>query len=530
MKKVFSLIKATFSQDMNFLNYKSKKNSKNKLFLPIFLFILVAVSISGYAELIAKPLHEVHMTYVLLTLFLFVVSILTFMQGIYKSQGILFESKDNDMLLSLPIKKSTILFLRIFKLISFQYIYNFMFLLPCYAIYIYHEGISLMFLLLSILEILLVPLIPTIVSSILGYIVMMISSRFKSKKIIQTLISIFIFLGVYYLSFNLDSFVNDIASKATSINDLLSKIYYPIGSYISLINKFDMITFIKMILVSIVPFIIFIIVGSKYYFNIIFKSSETSVRSRGKVLYKSRRKVFSLCNKELKRYFSSPVYMFNTSFGLILLFIISILLCVKGKDVLSSIFNQYGISGNMSINLIFVVVILFSLFFTSITSSSISLEGKSINITKSLPVLVSTIFNSKLLMALVIEIPFVIISLLILAIRFRLSILYCILILLFSLLIVLCNAMIGLIINLKYPKLNYSNDTEVVKQSMSSMISVFIGLLFFVGITFCLFKFIEVVSLNILILIFIVGLGIICSGLYYFLNKFGVKDYERLSV
>ena len=179
MRKIFSLIKATFSQDMNFLNYKSKKNSKNKLFLPIFLFILVSISIGGYAELIAKPLYEVHMTYVLLTLFLFVVSILTFMQGIYKSQGILFESKDNDMLLSLPIKKSTILFLRIFKLISFQYIYNLMFLLPCYAIYIYHEGISLSFLLLSILEILLVPLIPTIVSSILGYIVMMIDLNLK---------------------------------------------------------------------------------------------------------------------------------------------------------------------------------------------------------------------------------------------------------------------------------------------------------------------------------------------------------------
>ena len=82
--------------------------------------------------------------------------------------------------------------------------------------------------------------------------------------------------------------------------------------------------------------------------------------------------------------------------------------------------------------------------------------------------------------------------------------------------IVLCNGISGLIVNLKYPKLNYSNDTEVVKQSMCSMISVFIGLLFFVGIIFCLFKFIDVISLNLLILIIIVGLAIVCSGLYYY--------------
>lgn len=530
MKKLFSLIKATFSQNMDFFNYKSKKNSKNKLAFPIFLFLLVAISIGGYAELIAKPLHDVNLTYVLLTMFIFLVSVLSFMQGIYKSQGILFECKDNDMLFSLPIKKSTILFLRIFKLISFQYIYNLMFLLPCYVIYIYHEGLSLSFLLLSVLEFLLIPIIPTIISSLLGYIVMMISSKFKFKKIIQTILSIAIFLGIYYLSFNLDSFVNDIAGKATNINDMLSKLYYPIGSYISLINDFNLFTLIKMILVSVVPFIIFVLFGSKYYFSIIFKSSESSVRRSGKVLYKSRRKVFSLCSKELRRFFSSPIYMFNSSFGLIILLVASILLSIKGKDVLSGIFKQYGISGNMSINLIFVIVMLFSLFFTTMTSSSISLEGKTINITKSLPISIKSIFDSKLLMAFVIELPFVIIGLLILCIRFRLSFIYFILVLLLGFLVVLFNGIVGLIVNLKYPKLNYTSDTEVVKQSISVMISIFIGLIMFVGISYILFKFSSDNSLNMLLLLVELCISFVCVILYFMLNKYGKKDYERLSV
>ena len=530
MKKIFSLIKATFSQNMDFFNYKSKKNTKNKLTFPLLLFFLVAVSIGGYAELIAKPLHQVNLTYVLLTMFIFLVSILSFMQGIYKSQGILFECKDNDMLFSLPIKKSTILFLRIFKLISFQYIYNLMFLLPCYVIYIYYEGLSLSFLLLSILEFLLIPIIPTIVSSILGYIVMMISSKFKFKKIIQTILSIVIFLAIYYLSFNLDSFVSNIANKATSINDMLSRLYYPIGSYINLINNFNIFTLIKMILLSVIPFIIFVLLGSKYYFSIIFKSSEISIRGSGKVLYKSRSKVFSLCNKELKRFFSSPVYMFNSSFGLILLVIASVLLSIKGKDILSGIFKQYGISGNMSINLIFVIVMLFSLFFTTMTSSSISLEGKTINITKSLPISIKTIFNSKILIALVIELPFVIISLLVLFIRFRLSFIYFVLVLLLAILIILFNGIVGLIVNLKYPKLNYTNDTEVVKQSMSVMISIFIGLIMFVGISYIVFKFSSNISLNILLLLVELCISFLCVILYFVLNKYGKRDYERLSV
>lgn len=37
----------------------------------------------------------------------------------------------------------------------------------------------------------------------------------------------------------------------------------------------------------------------------------------------------------------------------------------------------------------------------------------------------------------------------------------------------------GIVMNLKYPKMDATSDTEVVKQSMSSVVSVFIGL--FVG-------------------------------------------------
>ena len=164
MKKIISLIKATLTQDMNIFKYSANKNSKKitKILLPVILFAIVCVSIGSYAYMLAKPLHEIKLTYIMLTMFLFVVTILTFIEGIYKSQGILFEAKDNDMLFSLPIKKENILFIRLFKLILFQYIFNLMFLLPSYIIYIYFEHPNISFYLLSILTYLLIPIIPTI--------------------------------------------------------------------------------------------------------------------------------------------------------------------------------------------------------------------------------------------------------------------------------------------------------------------------------------------------------------------------------
>ena len=218
MKKFFSLLKAALSQDMNLFKYNTKQNSsKLKRFLfPVFLFLVVATSIGFYAYMLAEPLHKVNLTYIMLTMFLAIVTVLTFFSGIYKSQGILFEAKDNDLLFSLPIKKSYILSIRILKLIIFQYIYNLMILLPAFVVYIIFEKPGISFYLLSLLMSILLPLIPTVISSILGYLVKMISSRFKSKKIIQTLLSLIIFMAIYFASLNLDSFIKDILSEHIS--------------------------------------------------------------------------------------------------------------------------------------------------------------------------------------------------------------------------------------------------------------------------------------------------------------------------
>ena len=80
MKKTISLLKAVLSQDMNLFKYTAKKNASKtkKLLFPIFLFALISFSIGTYAYMIAEPLYEMHLTYVMLTLFLTIVSILTF--------------------------------------------------------------------------------------------------------------------------------------------------------------------------------------------------------------------------------------------------------------------------------------------------------------------------------------------------------------------------------------------------------------------------------------------------------------------
>lgn len=533
--KTLSLLKAVLSQDMHMFKYTAKRNSSKltKTLFPIVLFGIVCIAIGTYAYMIAEPLAPYHLTYVMLSMFIISVTVITFMEGIYKSQGILFDAKDNDLLFALPIKKSQILFIRIFKLLLFQFIYNLMFLLPAFIVFIYFEHPSISFYFLSLLMSIFVPIIPTVISSVLGYIIKLTSSKFKAKKIMQTLLSSIVFLAFFYCSMHMETFVQNIVSKATSIHHVLTSIYYPLGLYINLITKFEVVDLIKLVFIHLVPFALFIFVGSKYYFQIISSSKTSDVHRKGKSkknLIVERKPMVSLVKKELKRYFSSPVYMFNTSFGLLLSVIVSVGFVFKGQSVFDSILSTYGIESDISLAVVFYFFILFVGAMTSISSSSISLEGKTINITKSLPIKESEILNSKIFTCFVIELPFLLLSDFLFFLKFKPSIFYIFLILLLSLLIIFLNSCIGLIANLKYPKMNATNDTEVVKQSMSSMISVFAGMGILMGSILILCFLNTFFSFAILLVFHILLMMIISIILYFLLMKYGTKEYRHIVV
>lgn len=540
MKKLIRLLKAAMSQDMDMFKYKTKaSDSKAKqIIFPIILSLIVMFAVGVYAVMFASEFSKVNLTYIMLTLFIILTTILTLVEGIYKSQGILFDAKDNDLLFSLPIEKSKILFVRIFKLLSFQFLYNALFMIPAYVVYIYYEHPGISFYLISILMTFLLPIIPTVISSIIGYIVKAVSVKFKAKKIVQTVFTMIIFFGIFYISLNTQGILENIINNAESINAVIKKVYYPAGAYIDLIQNFNITTLLILIVINIVPLAIFIMIASKFYFGIISKSSEKGKSKKIKSIeskVKVKSKLSALVSKELKRYFSSTVYIFNTSFGLILLLIITIAMSVNINGVINTITEGegMGIDINTIISLmpkIFFCLVTYTACMTSITSSSISLEGKSFNITKSLPISVDTILLSKILMSCIITMPVILISDLIFFIAFQVGIIDILFILTISILMPILIAIIGLFTNLKYPKMNASSDTEVVKQSMSTTIAVFSGMI--LGLVFAVLMVAgaQTPNINLFVLIELIVLAIVILALWKRLKKYGNKRFKEINV
>ena len=483
MNKMMSLIKASAFDNMTLFTISGKKQTKKieKIFPLLFTGLCFGIN-WALAELIIKELLPLRLETTLLSLFIIYTSVMTIIEGIYKSSGLLFNCKDDNLLFSLPINKSTILFIRILKFYLFELLYNSMFLLPAMIVYAIHVPVGLEYYIASLAALLVLPIIPIVVSSVVGGTIAAISSRFKFKTLVEILITGGSLLAIFLIAMNFDQDVSSIVQKAVNVNERTMNLYYPIRAYIKLITDFHFMDFIIFIFTNVSILGATILILSKTYFKInskikIIKSNT----KKGKYIIASSKPIASLAMKELKRFISSPIYVTNSAFGLALFVIGTIFIASKFNSIVQSIIMQNNILSYEQIRAYMPVIlfgfICFTALMTSITSSMISLEGRAFTILKSFPVKSFTVVLGKVLAALVIMIPFILLGDMIVMLKFQFTLFEMLIILATSFVLPLVAEFIGIIVNLKYPRMDAENDTQVVKQSVSAMVAVFIGMI-----------------------------------------------------
>ena len=555
MNKIFSLIKATFSQDMNVFKLKGKKAGSP---VGMFFFGIFFMCIFGfYAEGLMGTLEPVGKQFMVLTLFLTATTLLTLVEAVYKSQGILFSDKDINILFSLPIDKQVIVFLRILKMVVFELIYNTLFLLPAMVVYAIHVKPDIAYYPLAILILLISPILPTVIRSIIGYFVKYFSSKFTKKNVVQVVLSFIFILGIMYISFTSNGMLDALAENADSINNSIISIYYPIAMCVNVLVSFNMTDLLILLAINIIPLILFIIIGGKFYFKVFFALDKKVKVKKLEITdktFKKRTPIRALVRKELGKFASSPILVINAYFGIILAVVLVIVVCFSFDNIIQQFTDTSGIEmardngqelsqeqkeelekrmmefkdkAEEYIGPALFCLIVGTSFMTYITANLISLEGKSINITKSLPTSSSKILWSKVFASDLLVIPPLILCVIITAFRFPIApieIIYCLLAAIIAPNLV---AMFGLIINLKHPKMQFSSEAEVVKQSASVMICTFIGMFlafFFIGLVvgFIYTPIVEFVEIGLFTII-----TIIFANLF---GKWGTKKLNSIMV
>jgi len=545
MKKMMSLIKACLTDEMQLFKLKKKNQGRNaKSIVPIILSLFLMLYVAMYSQIIIDALKESNQQSYVLSIFAFITFILTISEGIYKSGSLIFNCKDDELLHSLPIKSSTILFIRIFKFYLFEFIFNLVFLLPAIIVYALQAKVGISYYFVSFFVLLLAPIIPILISSLIGVIANALSSKFKKKNIFQIIFSLAIITVVFIYSMKLSYFGDDsgFVDFILSINKYAMKCCYTSNVFVDLTESFNLLKFFIYILINFALFGLFIILMSKVYYKVNSKLKENVVIKSKKSEYhiENSSVTKALIKKEFNMFINTPVLVVNSIFGIVLYVVGVVFLCIKYDGISNVIvydnlpFKDIGILLPM---IVYTFIVISSLM-SSVSSSLISLEGKKINVVKSIPVDSYKIIMAKVYASFLVLIPFLLIGDLIVFIRFRFNIFEILLCLAASVVFPLIAEIIGIIVNLKYPKLDWASEAEVVKQSTSSLVAVLISMFASVlilgingGITIAIAFFVGerlLIDLAILVLLMI-GIGIYLL-LFLLVKKRGNKWFSKLNI
>ena len=533
MSNLFILLKNSFinSTGINSLSKGvSTSNEKKKLLITTATLLLIAAVIcfmsTTYSIALAtvlKPMGYLDLILIVAVLFS---CILSFITSIYKAQGTLFSSKDYDLLMALPIRNSTILTSKILSLMSINYIGTALVIVPASIVYfIYNGSLSWTFFIILIIGLIFIPMIPIISASIIAVAITFISSRFKHKNIVTTVV-----LLIMILSMNMQNYINEFIANSDSIVKGLSSIYLPAMYLKEALVNYDIFALIKFILISIVPFLIFILVFSKTFKVINGKLSESYKKANYKVSKLEASSVIkSLITQELRRYFATPIYVMNTAFGMVLLVAASIATLFVSKETLVEFLGYPEIANMIPVEIL--VFLVFTIGLSCTTNSSISLEGNRLWILKSLPIEPNDIFKGKIITNLIITIPASIIANVFFYIGLKFDIKYLIFNLVISIVFAIVSAILGIIINLYFPKMEWTNPTTVVKQSASVMITILgilILILVVVAVSVVLVKVFNITNMMIILssvlIIFLIALFVSIKVL----NNIGSEKFNRL--
>ena len=501
-----------------------KKNSNKGFIIFLFAFIYLGFLIFNLANNIIDTFIILDIPYILLVLFMIFSTLFILLRNTFNVNGTLFNFKDYDLLMSLPLKKEEIIISKVLVLYAFDLLYTILFMIPAYISFVLKVNVSFLFHLLFFITLFIIPILPTIISTILGTIITAITSKFKNKNIVNYSLYILFFILYFYITINTKTIeIVDYANIAKILVDKCNNIYPLTNVYLNIIQNYNIVSLLIYILIPIIVFIIVIKVLNKYFITINNKLSNH--KKKGKyILTKLNKnsKVKALYKKELKRYFKSPIYVTNTMISPIMIIIMSILLVVSGVDKVGEMLEAPNFASGIALFIPFIMAMIMSMSPT--THSSISLEGKNLWIIKSIPVEIKEIFYSKIMVNLTITIIPILFSSTILSIFLELDVITIIYIFILPIIYVLFSSIIGLIYNLKYPNFNWKSETAVVKQSRA----VFMSLITNIFIATMPLMIPHTINNNLYMLLVTLIMILLTTISYIYLMKKGKKVFKAL--
>lgn len=544
LKKQFLELFSVFFRGKN-----GKRVAGGKAALYIVLYTLLILMVVGYSTMFAIGLGATYFVnpdtaWAYFGMGAIAAVTLAIIGSVFMTYNSLYLAKDNEFLLSLPIQSWKLLFVRLFGVWFAGFAWESLVLLPFFVVF-YAMAPGLVTALGVVFQILLwigLSFVILFMTAILGWLIAKVATHLGRYK---TLVIILLFLagfaGYMFLISQLEGGIMALFNDPEAISEGLGGFMpaYAFGKACLGSPLHGIIFF----LISIALFALVYWVLTITFNKILMTSNKGKAITSNKRQDKQKSVNATLIKREFKHYLSNAMYILNSSLGYIFLPIVGILALVNHDAIQVAIHNMAvdgagdGVSPDAleaMIKALLPIVIFFAVGFLGgtsvITAPSVSLEGKKISVLQAFPIHMKQVLWSKIEFHCLIALPFVIPSVIMAGIGLGLGVLDVIIVVILSAIMIFFFGVFGLACNLKYPMLNWTNENVALKQSMSVLFCMLVGVL--APIVFALlyfFVFINFLMPSIYLLVIAVLFGLVSWLILRWLNTKGAKKFQYLS-
>ncbi|MGM9557007.1 MAG: hypothetical protein ACI3VP_01985 [Oscillospiraceae bacterium] len=452
---------------------QKKKSATPVLFALLMLYCVVVFGFLFYMQFsqLAAAFAPAGLGWLYFAMYAIMAFALMFIGSIFLAKSQLFEAKDNELLLAMPIRPGDILLSRMVILLAYDFVFELVVAVPAALAWSMEVGFTALGAVSFALLIVTLPLFSMAVSCLFAWLLSLLTARIRHKSLFSMVFSLAFFAAYMVFCMRINQYVMQLAANGAVIAGKLAAVapLYWMGSAMAGGSALHL---VYALLVTAVPFVLAYWLLSRAFIRIVTaKRGFARIRYERKAMKRASQNA-ALLQREFRRLGACPAYMMNCGLGLVFMLAAAVFLVIKQADA-RMLVRALGFPAQ-TLGVIGVLAAGMLVSMAPFTAPSVALEGNTLWIIRTMPVSSEQVLRAKLRMGLMLMLPVMVLLLAALALVVQDGLVWACMSLTCVLLAVFMNNL-GLVENLRHPGLGWINETQAVKQSVSVLFTMLLG-------------------------------------------------------
>jgi ABC-2 type transport system permease protein len=510
---------------------KKRTTGKSVMYILLYLVLFFTIGFTFFG--MGTTLAEVAVSFDLDWFYFAFAGIITLMLGVFgdvfNTYSTVYRPKDNDLLLSMPIKPSMILTVRMFSVYLIGLLYEAAVMIPMSIAYWMNAEITPLRIILPILFLFILNFLVISITCVLGWIVAIVANKLKNKAIVTSVMTVGFIAIIYFLSFQMQNLAYTLSENIQGISSSIQTSVYPLyvmGKGVSGDIPFFLLFTLFCVLIAAIT----LYVMSRSFIKLATTSHSEKKNKYKEQTTKQNSIQNALVKKELLKFRSSSAYLLNSGLSLFILPVLGIVAVVMKSTINTTLGQAYAELPALqnAMPVIITAAVCLTAGMDTIAAPSVSLEGKNLWILKSMPIPTYEILLAKQQPHVILNSIASAVASILLGIAFNFDLPIIIFMIVCTSVFNMVTAKICILLGLKFAILSWTMEAIAIKQNIGTMLALFAALVLTLIIGGAYFAVMNKLTVNIYLIIVIAVLVLAARLLDRVIKTKGVALFNAL--